>query len=99
MVYDDAGQLQTGTFLDYVLQTAPMVPVFETIIVEVPAPDGPYGAKGIGEGPACGAPAAVANAVTAATGVRFRELPMTSARVGAACTSWRGRVPDRGTRD
>ena len=84
MVYDDAGQLQTGTFLDYVLQTAPMVPVFETIIVEVPAPDGPYGAKGIGEGPVCGAAAAVANAVSDATGVRFRELPMTPARV------WRG---------
>ena len=89
MVYDDAGQLQTGTFLDYVLQTAPMVPVFETILVEVPAPDGPYGAKGIGEGPVCGAAAAVANAVTDATGVRFRELPMTPARV------WRG-VHQRG---
>ncbi len=84
MVYDDAGQLQTGTFLDYVLQTAPMVPRFETILVEVPAPDGPYGAKGIGEGPVCGAAAAVANAVTDATSVRFQELPMTPARV------WRG---------
>ena len=84
MVYDDAGQLLTGTFLDYVMPTAPMVPNFETIIVEVPAPDGPYGAKGIGEGPVCGAAAAVANAVTAATGVRFRTLPMTGQRV------WRG---------
>ena len=84
------GQLQTGTFLDYALQTAPMVPVFETILVEVPAPDGPYGAKGIGEGPVCGAAAAVANAVSDATGVRFRELPMTPARV------WRGvRQPAR----
>ena len=52
--------------------------------MEVPAPDGLYGAKGIGEGPVCGAAAAVANALTDATGVRFRELPMTSARV------WRG---------
>ena len=84
MVYDDAGQLLTGTFLDYALQTAPMVPTFETIIVEVPAPDGPYGAKGIGEGPVCGAAAAVANAVADATGVRFRELPLTPARI------WRG---------
>ena len=70
--------------LDYVLQTAPMVPSFETIIVEVPAPDGPYGAKGIGEGPVCGAAAAVANAVADATGVRFRELPLTPPRI------WRG---------
>jgi CO/xanthine dehydrogenase Mo-binding subunit len=61
-----------------------MVPTFETIIVEVPAPDGPYGAKGIGEGPISGAAAAVANAVNAATAVRFRTLPMTGQRV------WRG---------
>ena len=81
MVYDDAGQLLTGTFLDYAMQTAPNVPVFETIIVEVPAPDGPYGAKGIGEGPVCGSAAAVANAVTGATGIRFHALPITPQRV------------------
>ena len=51
MLFDDGGQLQTGTFLDYALPTAIEAPIFETIIVEVPAPDGPYGAKGIGEGP------------------------------------------------
>ena len=84
MVHDENGQLLTGTFLDYAMQTAKAVPTFETIIVEVPAPDGPYGAKGIGEGPVCGAAAAVANAITDATGVRFRELPMTAPRI------WRG---------
>ena len=84
MVHDETGQLLTGTFLDYAMQTAKAVPTFETIIVEVPAPDGPYGAKGIGEGPVCGAAAAVANAVADATGVRFRELPMTAQRI------WRG---------
>jgi CO/xanthine dehydrogenase Mo-binding subunit len=84
MVHDGTGQLLTGSFLDYAMQTAEDVPVFETIIVEVPAPDGPYGAKGIGEGPVCGAAAAVANAVNDATGVRFRSLPMTAPRV------WRG---------
>ena len=84
MVHDETGQLLTGTFLDYAMQTAAAVPTFETIIVEVPAPDGPYGAKGIGEGPVCGAAAAVANAIADATGVRFRELPMTAPRI------WRG---------
>jgi CO/xanthine dehydrogenase Mo-binding subunit len=84
MVYDAAGQLLTGTFLDYAIQTAPSVPEIETIIVEVPAPEGPYGARGIGEGSVCGAAAAVANAVTDATGVRFRDLPLTAPRV------WRG---------
>ena len=65
-------------------RTAPAVPDFETLIVEVPAPDGPYGAKGIGEGPVCGASAAVANAITDATGARFRTMPMTAPRI------WRG---------
>ena len=45
--------------------------------VEVPAPDGPLGAKGIGEAPVIAGAAAIANAVAAATGVRLRELPMT----------------------
>lgn len=84
MRYDETGQLLTGTFLDYAMQTAPAIPTFETLIVEVPAPDGPYGAKGIGEGPVCGSAAAVANAVAAATGTRFRDLPMTAPRI------WRG---------
>ncbi len=84
MVHDETGQLLTGTFLDYAMQTAVAVPTFETIIVEVPAPEGPYGAKGIGEGPVCGAAAAVANAIADATGVRFHELPMTAPRI------WRG---------
>jgi CO/xanthine dehydrogenase Mo-binding subunit len=84
MVYDERGQLLTGTFLDYAIQTAPIVPEFETIIVEVPAPEGPYGAKGIGEGPVCGASAAVANAVTDATGARFHSMPMTAPQI------WRG---------
>lgn len=55
------------------MQTAPAVPTFETLIVEVPAPDVPSGAKGIGAGPVCGSAAAVANAVAAATGARFRD--------------------------
>jgi CO/xanthine dehydrogenase Mo-binding subunit len=84
MLFDEGGQLQTGTFLDYALPSSVDAPIFETIIVEVPAPDGPYGAKGIGEGPVCGAAAAVANALADATGVRFRMLPMTAPRV------WRG---------
>lgn len=90
MVYDDAGQLLSGTFLDYPIQTAPIVPTFETIIVEVPAPDGPYGAKGIGEGPVCGAAAAVGNAVAAATGHRFRTTPMTAPRIWRALSGLDG---------
>ncbi len=84
LVHDDTGQLLTGTFLDYPLRTAADMPYFETIIVEVPSTDGPYGARGLGEGPLCGGAAAVANAIAQAMGVRFRSLPIT------APTIWRG---------
>ena len=82
--HDEDGRLLTGSFLDYALPTAERVPEIETLIVEVPAPDGPFGAKGIGEAPVVGAPAAVANAVAAATGQRMYELPMTPPRVWKA---------------
>ena len=85
--HDEDGRLLSGSFLEYAIPTAERVPEIETLIVEVPAPDGPYGAKGIGEAPVVGAPAAVANAVAAATGTRLYELPMTPPRVWAALRS------------
>jgi CO/xanthine dehydrogenase Mo-binding subunit len=84
LAHDEDGRLVTGSFLDYALPVAERVPEIETLVVEVPAPDGPFGAKGVGEAPVVGAPAAVANAVAAATGVRPRRLPMTPARVWEA---------------
>jgi CO/xanthine dehydrogenase Mo-binding subunit len=82
--HDEDGHLLTGSFLDYAIPVAERVPEIETLIVEVPAPDGPFGAKGIGEAPVVGAAAAIANAVAAAVGVRLRELPMTPSRVWQA---------------
>jgi CO/xanthine dehydrogenase Mo-binding subunit len=84
LVHDEQGQLLTGSFLDYAMPTSERVPPIDTVIVEVPAPDGPFGAKGVGEAPVVAGPAAIANAVTAAAGVRLRELPMTPPRVWAA---------------
>lgn len=84
LAHDEDGRLVTGSFLDYAIPTAERVPEIETLIVEVPAPDGPFGAKGIGEAPVVGAPAAVANAVAAAIGARLYELPMTAPRVWKA---------------
>jgi CO/xanthine dehydrogenase Mo-binding subunit len=81
LVHDDAGQLLSATFLDYKLPRAEDVPPLTTSYVEVPAPDGPFGAKGIGETAVVAGPAAIANAVAAATGRRARELPMTAQRV------------------
>ncbi len=84
LIHDDRGQLLTGTFLDYAVPKAAMLPPIETLIVEVPAPDGPFGAKGIAEAPILPGPAAIANAIAAATGLRMRELPMTAPRIWAA---------------
>jgi CO/xanthine dehydrogenase Mo-binding subunit len=89
--FDAGGQLVTGTFLDYAVPRASHVPAFETHIVEVPAPDGPFGARGVGEAPVCGGAAAVANAVAAASGARLTQLPMTPPRVLAAMAE-RGRT-------
>ena len=75
--FDEQGQLLTGSFMDYAVPQAPDVPPIETILIEVPAPDGPFGAKGVGEAPVCGSTGAIANAVSAAAGARMREIPMT----------------------
>jgi CO/xanthine dehydrogenase Mo-binding subunit len=90
LVHDDAGQLLTGSFMDYVLPRAGQVPVIDTLIVEVPSADGPFGAKGIGEASVLAAPAAVANAIAAAGGPRMRELPMTARRIWNASRSAAG---------
>jgi CO/xanthine dehydrogenase Mo-binding subunit len=85
LAYDEHGQPATGSFVEYAMPTAGGVPPIDTEIVEVPAPEGPFGAKGVGEAPVVGAPAAVANAIAAATrGVRMRRLPMTPERVWRA---------------
>ena len=88
--HDEDGRLLTGSFLDYAIPVADRVPDIETLIVEVPAPDGPFGAKGIGEAPVVAAAPAIANAVAAATGIRLRELPMTPPRVWQALQAPRG---------
>ena len=77
-------QLLAGSIVDYWIPTAAALPPIDTLIVEVPAPEGPFGAKGIGEASILAGPAAIANAIAAATGVRMRELPMTPWRVWAA---------------
>jgi CO/xanthine dehydrogenase Mo-binding subunit len=84
LAYDEDGQLRTGSFVEYAVPTIDTVPPIDAEIVEVPAPDGPYGAKGVGEPPVVGVPAAVANAIAAATGLRLRDLPMTPLRVWGA---------------
>jgi CO/xanthine dehydrogenase Mo-binding subunit len=76
MVYDENGQLLTGSFMDYDVPKMDTVPTLETILVQVPSPHGPFGARGIGEPPITAGAAALANAVRDATGVRVTETPI-----------------------
>lgn len=85
MLYDEQGQLVTGTLMDYTLpsisQTAPDI---DTVLVEVPSEHGPFGARGVGEAPVVPTAAAVTNAIADLTGVRFSDLPLTPPKVWAA---------------
>jgi CO/xanthine dehydrogenase Mo-binding subunit len=80
-VYDQEGQLLNPTFLDYKLPTALDAPPIEAVIVEVPYPNHPFGARGVGETPIVPPPAAIANAICRATGARMDQLPMTPAHI------------------
>jgi CO/xanthine dehydrogenase Mo-binding subunit len=82
--HDEDGQVLNGSFVDYLIPGSDDVPALETVIVEVPAPYGPLGARGIGESAVVPGPAAVANAVAAATRRRFYELPITPEKVWRA---------------
>jgi CO/xanthine dehydrogenase Mo-binding subunit len=81
MSYDQHGRLLNPNLLDYRLPTTMDVPPIETIIVEVPSEDGPYGARIVGEPAIVPGPAAIANAVADALGVRVFEAPITPERV------------------
>ena len=78
--YED-GKLRNPTLLDYRMLTALDLPMLDTEIVEVPADDSPYGARGVGEVPIIPPAAAVENAIYQAAGVRLTQLPMTPERV------------------
>jgi CO/xanthine dehydrogenase Mo-binding subunit len=81
LVHDEDGQPLARSFLNYAVPRIDAVPKIETVIVEVPAPYGPLGARGIGESAIVPGAAAIGNAIRAAVGVRMHELPMTPDRV------------------
>jgi aerobic carbon-monoxide dehydrogenase large subunit len=94
LVYDDEGQLVTGTFVDYALPSAADVPSFETDRTETPSPTNTLGVKGVGEAAtiAC-SPAVVASVVDALEplGVTSLDMPLTPMRVWQAIEEARGR--------
>ena len=79
--YNEKGDLVNASLLDYRMPTCLDLPMIETVIVEVPNPGHPYGVRGVGEVPIVPPPAAVANAIYDAVGVRLRDLPMSPGRV------------------
>src|SRR5437879_8807633 len=87
LVYDDKARLTNPSLLDYRKLTSADLPNIETIIVEKPAPHGPFGARGVGEPPIVPAPAAIANAIADATGVRLPEPPLSPGRIALAVAS------------
>ncbi len=82
--YAEDGTLRNTGFLDYRMPTCLDLPMIETILVEVANPGHPIGIRGVGEVPIIPPPAAIANAIYRATGVRMTELPMSPAKVAKA---------------
>ena len=83
-VYDDSGQLLTGSFMDYTMPRADNMPSFDFSTVEVPCKNNAMGVKGCGEAGSVGAPAAVINALVdalAGHGVDHVDMPATPEKV------------------
>jgi carbon-monoxide dehydrogenase large subunit len=94
VVYDGAGQLATGSLMDYALPRADQVPRLEVHHVVTPSPLNPLGVKGAGEGGTLPAPAAIANAVADALrplGVAVTEMPLTSRQMWQCLRAARAR--------
>jgi carbon-monoxide dehydrogenase large subunit len=84
IAYDENGNIQGGTFMDYLVPTAVETPNWETDKTCTPSPHHPLGAKGVGESPNVGSPAAFVNAVVDALahlGVRHIDMPITPWKV------------------
>ncbi len=80
-IYNEEGAMTNASFLDYRMPTCLDLPMIDTVIVEVPNPGHPYGVRGVGEVPIVPPPAAIANAIYDAIGIRMTELPMSPDRL------------------
>ena len=81
---DDAGRMTNTSLLDYRMPVALDLPMIDTVIVEVANPGHPFGVRGVGEANIVPPPAAVADAIHSATGVRMNRLPMNPGAVNKA---------------
>jgi carbon-monoxide dehydrogenase large subunit len=92
-VYDEAGTLVTGSFVDYLVPSAPDLPSYTTDRAETPATTNPLGVKGVGEAGTIASTPAVVNAVVDALrpfGIRDVQMPCTPHRVWSALRSAAG---------
>ncbi len=78
---DSLGVMTNASFLDYRMPTSLDLPMIDTVIVEVPNPNHPFGVRGVGEVSIVPPPPAVANAIHNALGVRLNRLPMNPSSV------------------
>jgi len=93
MRYDEKGKLLNPNFTDYKIPTAKDVPdEIVSIIIEVPQPDGPFGARGVGEHTMIPAAPMIANAVQDALGIRIKSMPITAEKVAMANLKKKGEV-------
>jgi carbon-monoxide dehydrogenase large subunit len=90
MAYDEDDQVQSTSFMDYLVPTAAEIPNLAITHLETPSPSG-WGLKGVGEGGTVGAPAAIANAVSNAVGAELNELPLLPPTIRAAAQHERRR--------
>ncbi len=84
ITYDENGNNQAGSFMDYLVPTSMETPKWETGKTITPSPHHPFGAKGVGESATVGAPPAIANAVVDALahlGVKHIDIPITPEKV------------------
>ena len=92
-IYDKEGRLDNPGFLDYRVPVASDLPMIDTVLVEVPNPNHPFGVRGVGEVPIIPPMAAVANALSSALGgVRMSELPMSPPKVLATLRNGNGKA-------
>ena len=84
LIDDDTGRVRNPSLSTYLMPLALDMPEVENILINVPSEDGPFGARAVAEPPGFGPPAAIANAIFDAVGVRIKELPLSAERVLAA---------------
>ena len=88
--YAPDGTMANSSFLDYRMPTSLDLPMIEAVIIEVPNPRHPFGLRGVGEGPIIPPLAALANAVSHATGVRMATLPLSPTHIMEAIEASKG---------